>query len=68
MTRSKPPKPKNAMVRNLQQRLDKALAEAKRQKKRADELELNLDLAEAELEMLLYRQPGMVRMNYGVMH
>lgn len=59
---------KDAQIRNLRQRLDKALAEAKRQKDRADDLELNLDLAEEELRLLLYKQPQMIRLNYGVMH
>jgi F0F1-type ATP synthase membrane subunit b/b' len=61
-------KPKDAMIRNLQQRLKKALEEAKRQKQRAEDAELELELAEAEVTMLLYMQPGMVRRSYEVMH
>lgn len=53
--------PRDAMVRNLQQRLDAALAEIDRQRQRADDAELCLDMAHEDRDFLWQLLPVQVR-------
>lgn len=53
--------PRDAMVKNLQQRLDAALAEVRRQRERADDAELNLDMAWAQRDFYYQALPFHVR-------
>lgn len=55
--------PRDAMVANLHQRLQAALAEADRQRQRADDAELNLDMACEELQFLHAMMPAQVKWN-----
>lgn len=54
---------RDGIVADLQRRLDAALAEARRQRQRADDAELNLDMAHAELEFLHRMKPAQVKWN-----
>lgn len=53
--------PRDATIANLQQRLDAAIAEGRRQRQRADAAELNLDMAHADRDWLYLTLPIQVR-------
>lgn len=58
---------KDAEIRNLRQRLDKAVSEAKRWKRKAEEADYLLGLADAQLQFLHQMMPEQVRRNDWVM-